>query len=148
MSLLGVGKGRFRTLNTAARKRADFCPYDGRFGVREKKAPSHKWDRVHSYLTQLYHECAEPIPDGWNSNKRPRSGPTKLDTPQLDRSKLRHLPYGTIADYWNQCMAVNSDLQISRKLFCSDASPQSNQHFPSVFFLLLGCSRYASYLCA
>ena len=123
MKLLGVGKNRFRTLSSAARGGKEFCPYDRRYVIREKKTPSESWERVHSFLTQMYMETAEHIPDGLNSNKRPRHGAKKLDSKDLDRSQIKHLPYGTINDYWNQCVAANPGIKISRKLFCSETLP-------------------------
>lgn len=119
MKLLGVGKFRFQTLNRAARNKEDFCPYDGRYIARGKRAPSSKWEKVHGFLMQLYHQAAEPIPDGLNSNKRPRHSGKKTDSPHLDRTKIKHLPHGSINDYWRQCKAAFPNLVISRKLFCS-----------------------------
>ena len=120
MKLVGIGKYRFNTLSLAARNGEQFCPYDGRYMMKEKKAPSEKWLAVHNFLTGLYVEIAEPIPDGLNSNKRPRSGSTKRDDPKIDRSKIKHLPHGSIGDYFSQCLAANPGLHISRKLFSSD----------------------------
>ena len=125
MRLAGVGKTRFRTLSSAAQKGREFCPYDGRYVVRDKPARSEAWEAVHGFLTQLYTESAEPIPDGINSNKRPRQGDKKIDSLTLDRSKIKHLPYGSIADYWRQCVAAHPTLKIGRKLFCSDIRPLS-----------------------
>jgi len=107
-------------MHVAAQKGQEHCPYDGRFVVKGKQTPSDTWDRVHMFLTQLYMEAAEPIPDGLNSNKRPRQGSKKRDSPHLDRSKMKHLPYGTISDYYRQCVAANPGHKIGRKLFCSD----------------------------
>lgn len=119
MKLIAVGKFRFRTLSSACRKGAEWCPYDLRYSVKQKRPRSEKWDAVHGFLTKLYVECAEPIPDGINSNKRPRQGDKKLDSKSLDRSKMKHLPYGTIGDYHRQCAAAHPNMTISRKLFCS-----------------------------
>lgn len=121
MKIFGLGKHRFKTLSTAARKGEEFCPYDGRCIIRGKRTPSLKWEKVHGFLMQLYLEAAEPIPDGLNSNKRPRHGDKKTDAPDLDRSQLKHLPHGTINDYWRQCAAALPDLGVSRKLFCSES---------------------------
>lgn len=119
MKLVGIGKYRFNTLSLAAHNGEQFCPYDGRYMMKEKKAPSEKWLAAHNFLTGLYVEIAEPIPDGLNSNKRPRSGSTKRDDPKIDRSKIKHLPHGSIVDYFSQCLAANPGLHISRKLFSS-----------------------------
>lgn len=119
MMLFAIGKYRFKTLNGAARKGEEFCPFDGRYVIRGNRAPSTKWEKVHGFLMRLYLEVAEPIPDGLNSNKRPRHGSKKFDAANLDRSQMRHLPFGTINDYWRQCMAALPDLDVSRKLFCS-----------------------------
>ncbi|CAL1165232.1 unnamed protein product [Cladocopium goreaui] len=113
MKIFGLGKHRFKTLSTAARKGEEFCPYDGRCIIRGKRTPSLKWEKVHGFLMQLYLEAAEPIPDGLNSNKRPRHGDKKTDAPDLDRSQLKHLPHGTINDYWRQCAAALPDLGVS-----------------------------------
>ena len=82
---------------------------------------SEKREKVHAFLTQLYQQTAEFIPDGLNSNKRPRRGNLKFDRPDLNRDSIKHLPYGTINDYYKQCVAAHPDLGIGRKLFCSDA---------------------------
>ncbi|CAL1129527.1 unnamed protein product [Cladocopium goreaui] len=97
-------KDQYVRMHVAAQKGQEHCPYDGRFVVKGKQTPSDTWDRVHMFLTQLYMEAAEPIPDGLNSNKRPRQGSKKRDSPHLDRSKMKHLPYGTISDYYRQCV--------------------------------------------
>lgn len=120
MKLLAIGKHRFSTLRSAVQRGDEWCPYDGRYTTKEKRAPSDAWIKVHAFLTQLYAEAGEAIPDGWNSNKRPRSGSTKLDSPGLDRTEMRHLPHATISDYWRQCVDAHPGVVISRKLFCSD----------------------------
>lgn len=134
MKLLGVGKARFQKLNQAARKGEEWCPYDARFMMREKKAPSKTWEAVHTFLTQLYMEAAEPIPDGLNSNKRPRHGVKKIDSPNLERSQIKHLPYGSINDYWRQCVDANPGLKIGRKLFCSASQPNFANMFKAFYF--------------
>ena len=120
LRIVGIGKHRFSTLSSAARRGEQYCPFDARYIIKEKKAPSQEWEAVHGFLTGLYQDVAEPIPDGLNSNKRPRSGSSKRDAPGLDRSQIKHLPYGTINDYWVQCVDTYPHLKIGRKLFCSD----------------------------
>ena len=120
MKLVGLGKFRFKTLNGAARRGEEHCPYDGRYVVKGKRVPSEKWEKIHGFLMKLYLEVAEAIPDGLNSNKRPRHGHKKTDAPSLDRREMRHLPHGSINDYWRQCQAALPDLLVSRKLFCSE----------------------------
>lgn len=120
MKLVGIGKYRFNTLSTAARRGEEHCPFDGRYVIRGPQPSSTKREKVHNFLMQLYMTAAEPIPDGLNSNKRPRHGSKKLDSPTLDRSQMKHLPHGSITEYWSQCVAANPGLHISRKLFCSD----------------------------
>eukprot|EP00438_Fugacium_kawagutii_P031725 Skav231801 [mRNA] locus=scaffold668:112117:117725:- [translate_table: standard] len=124
MKLMGIGKHRFNTLGSAARQGNEWCPYDLRYTVKEKRKPSEKWNAVHSFLTKLYVEVAEPIPDGMSSNKRPRQGDKKLDSKSLDRSRMKHLPYGTIGDYHRQCVDEYPNMVISRKLFCSVMPPK------------------------
>ena len=118
MRLFSLGKSRFQSMNSAARAGEPFCPYDSRFLVKGPRNPSEKWEKVHAFLMRLYEEVAEPIPDGLNSNKRPRHGKGKTDSKTLDRSKMKHLPHGTINDYWRQCVDTYPNLGVSRKLFC------------------------------
>ena len=134
MKLLGVGKHRFATLHSAAQRGDEFCPYDGRYVIKEKRPPSDAWMKVHGYLTQLYSEAGEAIPDGWNSNKRPRSGLKKQDSANLDRTQMRHLPHASISDYWRQCVDAHPGVTISRKLFCADSTPEFSHHFHITFF--------------
>lgn len=98
---------------------AETCPYDGRFVPKGKQPPSEKRARVYQFLTQLYVESAEPIPDGLNSNKRPRSGEHKVDPTLMDRSEIKHLPPGTFNDYHRLCQSQMPEVKVSRKLFCS-----------------------------
>lgn len=121
MKLFGVGKHRFNTLSTSARRGDEYCPYDGRYIARGKRLPTPKWEKVHGFLYQLYQEAGEHIPDKFNSNKRPRHAEKKTDDPNLDRSNLRHLPHGSINDYWRQCTAAFPELGVSRKLFCKES---------------------------
>jgi len=109
------------TLNSAARKGEQYCPYDGRYMAKGKRlVMSSTREKVHAWLMQLYEQVAESIPDGLNSNKRPRQGDKKRDNPNLNRETIKHLPYGTINDYYNQCVAAYPDLKIGRKLFTSE----------------------------
>jgi len=118
MKMFGVGKRRFSTLNRAARNGQEHCPYDGRYIARGKPTMTLQREKVHGFLSRLYVEAAEHIPDGLNSNKRPRHGIKKLDDVSMDRTKIKHLPYGSINDYFRQCVAACPDVAISRKLFC------------------------------
>lgn len=120
MKLVGIGKHRFCTLSTSARRGDQHCPYDGRYIITGQKPASTKREKVHHWLMQMYLTAGEPIPDGLNSNKRPRHGKQKFDSPSLNRSEMRHLPYGSITEYLNQCRTANPGLHISRKLFCTD----------------------------
>ena len=83
MKLFGVGKHRFNTLSTSARRGDEYCPYDGRYIARGKRLPTPKWEKVHGFLYQLYQEAGEHIPDKLNSNKRPRHAEKKLMTQTL-----------------------------------------------------------------
>ena len=132
IKLTGLGKYRFSTLSCAARRGEQQCPYDGRYMIKEKKAPSPAWEAVHSFLTGLWMDVAEPIPDGLNSNRRPRSGSSKRDAPDLDRSQLKHLPHASITEYWKQCADAFPHLHIGRKLFSSD--PQLNLPYVIVLY--------------
>ena len=129
MKLMGIGKYRFNTLYTASKNGEEYCPYDGRFVVREPQPPSSTWEKVHTFLTRLHLEIAEPIPDGLNSNKRPRHGLKKRDSPDLNKENIKHLPHGSISDYWRQCLAAYPGVKISRKLFCTDTQMYFNLTF-------------------
>ena len=54
-----------------------------------------------------------------NSNKRPRHGVNKIDPPTMNREGIKHLPHGSINDYWMQCVAALPGVKISKKLFTS-----------------------------
>lgn len=123
MRLLGIGKTRFRTIHSAVVRGAECCPYDGRYIAKGPRTPSASWMACHDFLMKLWMECAESIPDGLNSNKRPRQGTRKLDDPAMCRSQIKHLPAGSIREYWSQCCAVNTDKCISRKLFSCVLGP-------------------------
>lgn len=118
MRLVGLGKSRFQLLWGAVRKGND-CTYDGRYIPRgPDQVPSDAKSKVHSFLSTLWEQMAEPLPDGINSNKRPRQSCYKIDPPSMSRDLIRHLPCGSISDYHRQCMAVHGD-SISRKLFAT-----------------------------
>ena len=119
VKLLGMGTGRFQRMRTALRQGAQQCPFDARYIAKGPQPPSEAKDRVYSFLMQLYEHAAEPIPDGLNSNKRPRQGCHKRDRKGLDRSGIRHLPPGSISDYYVQCKSSNPTMTISKKLFSS-----------------------------
>lgn len=120
MKLFGIGKSRFATINSAVRREEEHCPYDGRYVEKGPQLPSEKRMKVHEFLMQLYLESAEHIPDGVNSNKRPRQGLKKLDRKGMDRSQIKHLPHGSINDYFVQFLSLNPGLGVSRKLFSSE----------------------------
>lgn len=119
MKLVAIGKTRFHTLSQSVRRGDTLCPFDLRSAPREKKTPSGKRQLVHDFLMSLYLHAAEPIPDGLNSNKRPRRGAWKLDPPNLDRSGIRHLPPGSFSDFYRQCVASHPTAGIGRNLFNS-----------------------------
>ena len=118
--MMGIGKQRFHTLNTAARKGEPFAPFDLRFcPKRGSTIISDKRQKVFHFLNELWENLAEPIPDGLNSNKRPRHGSDKWDKKNMCRENIKHLPAGSISDYHRQCQAALKDMTVSRKLFCS-----------------------------
>ena len=117
--MMGIGKRRFHILNTAARKRETFAPFDLRFSPnRGRTIISEKRQQVFDFLHELWENVAEPIPDGLNSNKRPRHGNDKCDPKNMCRENIKHLPAGSINDYHRQCQAALKDMSVSRKLFC------------------------------
>lgn len=77
---------------------------------------------VYHFLMTLYTESAEPKPDGLNSNKRPRQGQYRFDPKNLDRSAMKHLPHGSIMDFYRQCQSQHPDTKIGLKLFNSVTS--------------------------
>ena len=119
MKLVGVGKLRFGKMRAATLKGEEHCPFDMRFVSREPKDPSDARQTVYHFLMTLYNEAAEPIPDGLNSNKRPRQGEHRFDPKNLDRSGMKHLPAASIMDYFRQCQSQHPAKQISRKMFSS-----------------------------
>jgi len=72
IKLLGVGKHRFQKMMKAVIDGEEHCPYNMRFTPQESKPISEVREKGYHFLMKLYHEAAEPIPDGLNSNKRPR----------------------------------------------------------------------------
>lgn len=119
VKMLSMGKSRFRRMREALMQGAEHCPFDARFITKGPREPSAAWLACHEFLSKIWLECAERLPDGINSRKRPRQGLNKLDKPGLDRSEIRHLPPGSIRDYWMQCCASNEGHTISRKLFAT-----------------------------
>lgn len=117
MKLLSFGKTRFHKMRAAIRTGAEHCPYDARYIKKGPRPPSAAWMACHDFLMKLWLESAERIPDGLNSRKRPRQGLNKLDHPNMNRSQIKHLPPGSIRDYWKQCQSCNGGHTISRKLF-------------------------------
>ena len=115
--LLGIGKGRFSTLSKACRA-GEGCPFDPRFIPKGQQPASEKRDLVFQFLSDLYHDVGEFIPDGLNSNKRPRHGTAKIDPKDMPRDAIKHLPAASISDYHRQCKDQLKDQSISRKLFC------------------------------
>ena len=109
---------RFSVLSPAVRDGETNCPYDGRYIPRGQQPPSEKRTQIHQFLLGLWEDVAEPIPDGLNSNKRPRHGDMKIDPGDMTRAEIRHLPAASISDYFRQCQASLKDETISRKLFC------------------------------
>ena len=119
MKMMGIGKHRFSVIGQAVRRGDAYCPFDLRYIPRTPKKPSPKWTKVYDYLMEMYTNVAEVIPDGLNSNKRPWQGKFKIDNPNMDRTRIKHLPSGSINEYHKQCQAAVKDDSISRKLFCS-----------------------------
>ena len=120
MTLFGLGKGRFRTLHGAVARGEELPPLDQRFVPRGAQPLSDKAERVHQFLQKIYLELAEFLPDGINSNKRPRQRPFLHDRPEMRRSELKHLPPGSVSEYHQQCQAQNPGVSISKKLFSSE----------------------------
>lgn len=83
LRLVSVGKGRFHNINQAARRGEEWCPYDNRFVEKGPRVPNETRMAVHQFLSELYHEAAEYIQDGLNSNKRPRQGNVRLTAKTL-----------------------------------------------------------------
>lgn len=117
-----LAKQDFTHLATQPELEANFVHTTFGLPLKENDPCNQKSGRKYMlFLTQLYEQTAEFIPDGLNSNKRPRRGTSKFDRPDLNRDSIKHLPYGTINDYFKQCVAAHPGLGIGRKLFCSDA---------------------------
>ena len=120
--LMGIGQGRFARMRAASRAGEKFPPFDARYIARGKKPPSEARSKVHGFLSKLYYETAEFIPDGLNSNKRPRQGDNRRDR-EMDRTKIKHLPPASIGDYHLQCVAALPEIKVSKKLFVSVSRP-------------------------
>lgn len=120
MKMMSIGKSRFQSLNQAARSGSE-CPWDQRYVPKGPQVPSENRMKVHEFLTSLWMESAEHIPDKLNSNKRPRQADHKLDSKGMDRSLIKHLPHGSINDYYVQCVA-SLGIKISKKMFSSASS--------------------------
>ena len=99
MKVVGIGKGRFKTLFAAAKAGQEACPFDGRYGVRGPQPMTPAAEVVHSFLLKLYEEQAEHLPEGINSNKRPRHTGHRFDPPDMRRDLIKHLPPGSFSEY-------------------------------------------------
>lgn len=119
MKLVGIGKRRFQVLISAVKNGEQCPPFDLRYVPRGPQLPSDKANKIYAFLMELYTDLAEHIPDGLNSNKRPRHGGGKFDDRTMDRSTIKHLPAASISDYHRQCQDAHPGEVISRKLFCS-----------------------------
>ena len=135
MKFVSIGKSRFRTIYKAAKNGEASCPFDLRFCPRGEQTMGPKAECVHQFLTKLYEETAECLPDGINSNKRPRQGRDRFDPPEMDRDNVKHLPPGSIREYHAQCQALYPQHTISKKLFSSVSCLGFKQHFLILEFL-------------
>ena len=115
---MGIGQGRFARMSRASRSGLALPPYDARYIPKGKKPPSEARSKVHGFLAKLYLETAEFIPDGLNSNKRPRQGDNRRDR-EMDRTRIKHLPPASINDYHLQCIAALPEIKVSKKLLTS-----------------------------
>lgn len=141
--LLSIGKERFQKLRASVRNGDEYCPYDARYIPKGKQPPSPARQLVFDFLHGLYEESAEVIPDGLNSNKRPRQAQHRLDGKSMFRGDIRHLPPGSISEYYQLCCAANPSTAISRKLFSSASWNQQSSAFQSLTRLRL----LFSYVC-
>ena len=125
--LLGIGRSRFRTLMGSLKNGQQFAPLDGRYMPREAPKQSAKREAIYDFLYELWMQAGETLPDRdhTSSNKRPRQGGLKFDDPQMDRSLIRHIPPGKIADYWRLCKLQHPEMTISKKIFSSVGGPNS-----------------------
>lgn len=119
LKLLALGKQRFHKMRRAHARGEEYAPFDMRCVPRGQQTPSQARESVYHFLMTLYTESAEAIPDGLNSNKRPRQGVHKFDPKNLDRSRMKHLPHGSIMDYFRQCQSAHPTQKIGLKLFNS-----------------------------
>lgn len=133
MKFVSIGKSRFRTIYKATKNGEASCPFDLRFCPRGEQPMGPKAECVHQFLTKLYEETAECLPDGINSNKRPRQGRDRFDPPEMDRDNVKHLPPGTIREYHAQCQALYPQHTISKKLLSSVSCLGFRQHFLILF---------------
>lgn len=147
--LLGLGVARFLRLNRAMKSGSQSAPLDGRYIPRGPGKQNHKRSLVYQFLHDLYNTAGESLPDAGHtsSNKRPRHGVLRFDK-KLDKTKLRHLPPGTFADYHRLCVAEHPLTKISRTLFLSvrvlgikltsvHVSITFTQHYPGLIYMRL-----------
>lgn len=122
--VLGLGMGRFSRLSRAVKSGSETAPMDGRYLPRGPQKQSHKRSLVYQFLHNLYNTAGETLPDSGHkpSNKRPRQGEYRFDK-GVDKKGLRHLPPGSLSDYYRLCTAEYPLSKISRKLFCSVGDP-------------------------
>ena len=109
------------------------CDHSG-CAVRNPPCPARA--AVAEFLTEIYHELAEPLPEMTGNNsaltlgkneedpaskrqkkrgRRPRARIKQDDFSDL--SQMRVLPPGTIHEYHEMCQMQNPGLTISRKVF-------------------------------
>lgn len=133
IKLIGIGKRRFTNLSQAVDQGLEFAPLDRRFMPREPGKQSVKREAVHDFLYELWEQAAETLPDQGHtsSNKRPRQGKFKYDSPNMSRCEIRHLPPGKFMDYLRLCRAEHPDYVISKKLF---SSAGASTHFQRISF--------------
>ena len=120
VKLIWIGKLRFSRLLIPARNPdVSECPADGRYMPKGPQGTL-KEQYVFDYLQGLYESAAETLPDCPSnsvSNKRPRQYPYQRDSKDMNRANIRHLPPGTIKDYWRLMLAHDPTIRISSQLF-------------------------------
>ena len=121
MRLLSLGKVRYERLRKGKIHGDGMnCPLDMRFVSKKRtKPPSLKRSLVFEFLNTLYLTCAEPIPDSWASNKRPRTMGNKYDKKGMNKGNIRQLPPGSFRDYFLMFSAQYPDEKVSYKLFAN-----------------------------
>eukprot|EP00435_Cladocopium_sp_Y103_P050778 s1296_g15.t1 len=121
MRLLSLGKVRFERLRKGKQHDDGMnCPLDMRFVTKKHCKPaSRKRALVFEFLNSLYLTCAEPIPDSWASNKRPRTMGNKYDKKGMNKGNIRQLPPGSFRDYFLMFSSQYPDERVSYKLFSS-----------------------------